>query len=240
MTPREPAAAREADGPDDRAGAAASRIAEIADRLEAAHGTPSKTRREPLDELVLTILSQNTSDTNRDRAWDRLRERFPDWDAVRRAGRDAVEDAIRPGGLAGQKAAAIQGMLDRLHEERGEVTLEHLRAMEADEAMGYLTGFRRVGTKTAACVLAFSLRRPVMPVDTHVDRVSRRLGLVPPGGGAEAAHRVLNRSVPADRRLPLHLLMIRHGRATCGARSPACDACCLADLCPRVGVEGSA
>lgn len=227
----EDAAARDADA--DRA----ARIREVDERLEEAYGSPTKARRDPLDELVLTILSQNTSDTNRDRAWERLRSRFSGWEEVRRADREALEEAIRPGGLAGQKAAAIQDLLDRLHEDRGEVALDHLASMDDDEAMDYLTDFRRVGTKTAACVLAFSLRRPVIPVDTHVDRVSRRLGLVPEGGGASAAHRVLNREVPPDRRLPLHLLLIRHGRATCTARGPDCGGCCLADLCPRIGVE---
>lgn len=225
------AAARDADG--DRT----ARIREIDERLGGEHGPPTKDRRDPLDELVLTILSQNTSDANRDRAWGRLRDRFRGWEEVRRADREALEEAIRPGGLAGQKAAAIHDLLDRLHEDRGEIGLGHLASMDDREAMDYLTDFRRVGTKTAACVLAFSLRRPVMPVDTHVDRVSRRLGLVPEGGGAAATHRVLNRDVPPDRRLPLHLLMIRHGRATCTARDPDCGGCCLADLCPRIGVE---
>lgn len=239
MTPEDPAAARETEHPAGPAAARRRRISEIDDRLEEAHGAPTKARRDPLDELVLTILSQNTSDTNRDRAWERLRRRFAGWEEVRRADREAVEEAIRPGGLAGQKAAAIQDLLDRLHEERGDTGLEHLEAMDDDEAMEYLTGFRRVGTKTAACVLSFSLRRPVMPVDTHVDRVARRLGLVSEGGGAAATHRVLNRDVLPDRRLPLHLLVIRHGRSTCTARSPDCDDCCLADLCPRIGVGGA-
>lgn len=240
MTPEERAAPagtaeadRSPDGPD-------ARFAEIADRLEEEHGTPSKLRRDPLDELVLTVLSQNTSDANRDRAWERLRDRFPDWDEVRRAPSEEVEDAIRPGGLAGQKGPAIQEILERLHREGGEIGLDHLEAMDVEEAMDYLTGFRRVGTKTAACVLCFSLRRPILPVDTHVDRVSRRLGLVPEEGGPARVHRVLNRRVPPELRFDLHLLLIRHGRATCTARSPDCGECCLADVCPRVGVEETA
>lgn len=212
------------------------RLEEVARRLERAYGPPSRPRRDPLEELVLTILSQNTSDTNRDRAWERLRDRFGDWDEVRRAERAEVEEALRPGGLAGQKAAAVQALLEDLRRERGEVSLDHLADMGDGQAMDYLTGFRRVGTKTAACVLCFALRRPVMPVDTHVDRVSRRLGLVPEGGGAAAAHRVLNDIVPRERRFPLHVQMIRHGREVCTARSPRCGECPLEDVCPRVGV----
>jgi endonuclease-3 len=217
-----------------------ARLEEVARRLERAHGPPSRPRRDPLEELVLTILSQNTSDTNRDRAWERLRDRFDDWDDVRRAEPAELEEALRPGGLAGQKASAVQGLLEDLRRERGEISLDHLGEMDDAEAMDYLTSFRRVGTKTAACVLCFALRRPVMPVDTHVDRVSRRLGLVPGGGGAAAAHRVLNEIVPPERRFPLHIQMIRHGREVCSARSPACEECPLEDVCPRVGVGEAA
>lgn len=217
--------------------AGAPRIHEIARRLRVGYGTPEKRRRDPLDELILTILSQNTSDTNRDRAWRRLRDRFPDWEAVRTAEPGAVEEAIRPGGLAGQKSGAIRGVLERLHEERGEMSLDHLHAMDDDAAMDYLTAFPRVGTKTAACVLCFALARPVLPVDTHVERVSRRLGLVSGGGGASAVHRVLNREVPPELRFRLHLLLIRHGRAVCSARSPDCPDCVLEEICPKTGVE---
>ena len=212
----------------------------IARRLEESYGPPGKARRDPLDELVLTILSQNTSDTNRDRAWEELRSRFDDWEHVRGADRATLEEAIRSAGLAGQKAAAIHGVLEGLAEERGELDLDHLEGMDDREALAYLTSFRGVGTKTAACVLCFALRRPVMPVDTHVDRVSRRLGLVPGGGGAAAAHRVLNEIVPPERRFPLHIQMIRHGREVCTARSPVCEACPLEDVCPRVGVGEAA
>ena len=214
-------------------------VAEIQRRLEAAHGTPDKRRRDPLDELVLTILSQNTNDTNRDRAWEALRERFPDWDAVRRAGVGELEETIRTAGLAGQKARTIQRVLDALVEERGSADLDHLASMDDGEALDYLTGFKGVGTKTAACVLCFALRRPIMPVDTHVHRVAGRLGFAPEEGGREATHRALNASVPPDRRFPLHVLLIRHGREVCTARKPRCSSCVLEDLCPRRGVEES-
>lgn len=217
--------------------AAGGRIREVAERLRAAYGPPDKARRDPLDELLLTILSQNTSDTNRDAAWASLLDAFPDREAVEAADRGALEDAIRPAGLAGQKAAAIHGVLEGLREERGELELDHLETMDDDEALAYLTSFRGVGTKTAACVLCFALRRPVMPVDTHVHRVARRLGLAPEDAGRNGTHDVLNEAVPPELRYPLHIWLIRHGRAVCTARSPSCSDCPLEELCPRVGVE---
>ena len=220
------------------AGPLSARIADAALRLEETYGPPGKARRDPLEELLLTILSQNTSDANRDAAWASLRDAFPDLEAVEAAGREELEEAIRTAGLAGQKAAAIHAVLKGLREERGKLTLDHLEAMGDDEALAYLTSFRGVGTKTAACVLCFALRRPVMPVDTHVHRVARRLGLAPEDAGRNATHDVLNDVVPPELRHPLHIWLIRHGRSVCTARSPSCGACVLADLCPRVGVEG--
>lgn len=193
---------------------------------------------DPLEELVVTILSQNTTDANRDRAWRALRRTFDGWDAVRRAPREGLEETIRVAGLPTQKAAAIHGALERLHEEVGEASLAHLREMDDDEALDYLSGFRGVGVKTAACVLCFSLRRPVMPVDTHVHRVARRLGLVPRGATRRATHRRLNEAVPPELRFPLHIHLIRHGRTTCTARRPACSECTLEDLCPKIGLDG--
>lgn len=219
------------------AGATGARLRAVADRLEEAYGPPEKARRDPLDELLLTILSQNTSDTNRDTAWASLLDTFPDRQAVEAADREELEEAIRPAGLAGQKAAAIHGVLEGLREERGELDLDHLETMDDDEALAYLTSFRGVGTKTAACVLCFALRRPVMPVDTHVHRVARRLGLAPADAGRNETHDVLNEAVPPELRYPLHIWLIRHGRAVCTARSPSCSECPVEELCPRVGVE---
>lgn len=218
-------------------GADGERFREIARRLEEAHGSPRKERRDPLDELVHTILSQNTNDRNRDRAWEELRETFGSWEEVRDAERERLEETIRVAGLAGQKAAAIQGALGRLGEERGELSLDHLEELSDEEALRYLSAFRGVGVKTAACVVSFALRRPIIPVDTHVRRVSERLGLVPEGSGAERAHEVLNATVPPALRLPLHLLLIRHGREVCRARRPRCEGCPLEEICPKVGVE---
>lgn len=214
-------------------------LEEVHRRLERAHGAPEKRRRDPLDELVLTILSQNTNDTNRDRAWESLRERYEDWEAVRAAEPEELRETIRTAGLAGQKARTIRRVLDALVEERGAADLGHLEAMSDEEALDYLTGFKGVGTKTAACVLCFALRRPVMPVDTHVHRVAKRLGLAPADGGRERTHRALNDAIPPELRLPLHVLFIRHGRAFCTARKPRCSECPLEDVCPKRGVGES-
>ena len=222
----------------DPAVADAPDVAEVERRLAARYGEPEKPRLDPLEELVVTILSQNTTDVNRDEAYDALRDAYDDWEEVRAAPREELQETIRTAGLAGQKAAAIQGVLERLQEEVGEPSLAHLRRMDDEEALAYLSDFHGVGTKTAACVLCFALDRPVMPVDTHVHRVARRLGLVDPGAGRRASHRRLNEIVPPELRLPLHIHLIRHGRATCTARRPACSDCTLEDLCPKIGLDG--
>ena len=215
---------------------AAIRVRQIESRLAAQHGLAVKPRMEPLDELILTILSQNTTDQNRDRAWSCLRETFDSWTSVLNAPREQLESAIRTAGLAHRKARAIENVLRRLAEESGTPTLKRLEDMSDDEALRYLTGFKGVGLKTAACVLCFSLGRPVMPVDTHVHRLCRRLGLVPSEATRDSAHRTLNEVVPPDLRFSLHVHFIRHGRSTCTARQPACPRCVLKEMCPKVGV----
>jgi endonuclease-3 len=187
---------------------------------------------------MLTILSQSTSDTNRDRGYKSLRERFATWQAVRTAPRREVEDAIRPAGLWKQKARVLQETLEAIYEDRGELDLAHLHRLTDHEVIEYLTRLRGVGVKTAACVLCFSMGRDYMPVDTHVHRVARRLGLIPARTTAEQAHGLLNRdgSVPSELRFSFHILLIRHGRAVCRANRPACVECVLADLCPKVGL----
>lgn len=207
-------------------------------RLERSYGLAEKLRLDPLDELMLTILSQSTSDTNRDRAYETLRRRFPDWDAVRKAPRAEVEDAIRSAGLWKQKAKVLQETLDALQEQRGALDLTYLESLSDEQVIEHLTSFRGVGVKTAACVLCFSMGRPYMPVDTHVHRLARRLGLVPPRASAEQAHGVLNRdsTVPPELRFSFHIQLIRHGRAICKAGRPACTECVLRDLCPTIDV----
>ncbi len=216
------------------------RVRSLLERLDARFGPVRKERRAPLDELILTILSQNTTDTNRDRAWRRLRAEFGSWDEVRGADRERLEAAIRVAGLAGQKARAIQGVLRDLHAARGEASLEHLREMADEEALAYLASFHGVGVKTAACVLCFSLGRPVLPVDTHVHRVAGRLGLAPADAGRDRVHEALNRDVPPELRRRLHLQLIRLGRAVCRARRPACARCPVEASCPKHGVEEEA
>jgi endonuclease-3 len=214
------------------------RVRALDRRLEREYGPAAKQRLDKLDELMLTILSQSTSDTNRDRGYARLRQRFPDWGSVRSAPRAEIEDAIRPAGLWKQKARVLQETLDALLEEHGALDLSHLDEMTNEEVIEYLTSFRGVGVKTAACVLCFAMGRPYMPVDTHVHRVARRLALVPTKASAEQAHHILNgdSSVPAELRFTFHIQLIRLGRAVCRANRPACTECVLEDLCPKVDV----
>jgi endonuclease-3 len=205
---------------------------QILDRLVAAGGPPPGHRRLPaVDELVLTILSQNTSDLNRDRAYTAMRERFPTWEDVRDADPATLADVLRPGGLADQKAPRIQAVLG-LVSAGGAPDLEWLGDLEPADAIAWLVDLPGVGVKTASCVLLFSFGMPVMPVDTHVHRVAGRLGLIPPGMGAERAHVLVTAATPPARMLEAHLLLIRHGRTICTARRPRCAECPLLDVCP--------
>ncbi|MFP3854030.1 MAG: endonuclease III domain-containing protein [Anaerolineales bacterium] len=185
----------------------------------------------PLDELVSTILSQNTNDDNRDLAFDRLRARFDSWEAVRDADSEEVIDAIRPAGLANQKGPRIQAALRQITEERGELDLSFLRDKPPEQAHDWLTNFKGVGPKTAAIVMLFSLDQPAFPVDTHVHRVSGRLGLRPEGASAEKTHDILAELLPPKTYYDAHLNIIRHGREICTARKPDCAQCFLTDLC---------
>jgi endonuclease III len=205
------------------------RVRAIRDRLRAEYGRPlPRPHRRPVDELILTVLSQNTNDRNRDVAYGRLRERFPDWAAVRDAPVTQVEDAIRPGGLAPTKARRIQEILRAL----GDDDLGWLERAPLDEARSYLCELPGVGRKTAACVLLFSYGRPDVPVDTHVYRVASRLGLFRPRASFDEAHDELLRLCDPDDAYELHVLLIRHGRRTCTARAPRCPECPLLRMCP--------
>ena len=208
-------------------------------RLTEEYGQPDKPQLDPLDELMVTILSQNTSDTNRDLAYERLRDRFPDWESVHEAAREDIQDAIKPAGLWKQKARTIQEALDAIHEREGSLDLSPLEDLADEEVLEYLTSLRGVGVKTAACVLCFSLRRAYMPVDTHVHRLSRRLGLIRKKTSANDAHDLLNDDgvVPPELRFEFHINLIRHGRRVCKSQRPRCDSCVLEELCPRVGVQ---
>jgi endonuclease-3 len=185
----------------------------------------------PVDELVSTILSQNTSDTNRDRAFEALKERYPDWESARDADLQELIETIRSAGLANQKGPRIQAALRHLTETQGAITLDHLEKMSVEEAKAWLTALSGIGPKTAAIILLFAMNKPAFPVDTHVHRVTRRLGLIGPKTSAEKAHTVLEKIVPPEDYYAFHLQVIRHGRQVCSARDPKCGICVLQDDC---------
>jgi endonuclease-3 len=189
-------------------------------------------RSDPLEELILTVLSQHTSDVNADRAFAALRAAFPSWEDVVRARSRAVADAIRSGGLANTKAPRLQAILQEVQERRGAFDLTYLAELSDEEARAELVSLPGVGPKTAAVVLSFALGRDAMPVDTHVHRVTKRLGLVPPTVSAERADRILHELVPEGLRTPLHVALIRLGREICKAPTPRCRVCPLKDICP--------
>jgi len=224
-------------GPARRAAAAlppprAVAVRAVLDRLDRAFGRPAPPRRRPpLDELILTVLSQNTSDGNRDRAWRGLRARFPGWDAVLNAGAGPLQSAIRAGGLARTKSRTILGLLRRLRDERGELDLGFLRRVPVEEAKRFLTRFPGVGEKTACCVILFACGRPAFPVDTHIHRIAGRIGWVPPKATRAVSHAVLGRVIPPRRRLAAHLNLITLGRSHCRPSRPDCPACPIRILC---------
>ena len=201
----------------------------IRDRLRREYGRPVlRPHRAPVDELILTVLSQNTNDRNRDVAYARLGERFSSWDEVRDAPVEEVEEAIRPGGLAPTKAVRIKQILGAL----GDDDLAWMEEAPLEEAREYLCDLPGVGRKTAACVLLFSYGRPEVPVDTHVYRVGTRLGLWPEGTSLERAHDIMLKLVDPEDAYEIHVLLIRHGRRTCTARNPDCPNCPLRRMCP--------
>ncbi len=188
----------------------------------------------PIAELVLTVLSQSTNDRNRDVAYLRLRERLPAWEQVRDAPVAEVEEAIRPGGISKVKSARIQAILRMISAESDEeeLSLDWLPRAPIEDARGYLVSLPGVGRKTAACVLLFAYGLRDVPVDTHVARVGRRLGLLSPAAGFDELHEQMLALTPPGLELELHVNLLRHGRRTCHARSPACRVCALARMCP--------
>jgi endonuclease III len=205
----------------------------IYQRLLDFYGLPEwRTALSPLDELVSTILSQNTNDRNRDIAFNRLKDAFPDWESVRDAGPETVIECIRPAGLANQKGPRIQMVLREITAERGNLDLSFLKGKPVNEAHDWLTHFNGVGPKTAAIVLQFALDTPAFPVDTHIYRVSGRLGLRPEKMTVEQAHPHLASLFEPSTYGPAHLNIIRLGREICQARKPDCARCPLSDICP--------
>ncbi|MEO8456791.1 MAG: endonuclease III [Chloroflexota bacterium] len=206
---------------------------EIARRLAALYGEPVwRPHHDPMAELVLTILSQNTTDTNSGRAFMRLVTRFPDWRQLMEAPVEKIEAEIAVGGLAKQKSPRIKASLEAVWEARGSFELEFLNEMPLDDAKSWLRELKGVGPKTAACVLMFSFGRPALPVDTHVHRVGLRLGLVPDTTTAEQATLILEEMLPPEMVFPFHILLIKHGRRLCKAQRPMCLECPLLDGCP--------
>jgi len=215
------------------------RLRTILERLRAEYSRPStRIHGAPIDELVLTVLSQNTNDRNRDVAYERLRERFASWEAVRDAPVEEIEEAIRPGGLAVTKAPRIQQVLQAISES-GSMDLSWLADAPLEEARDYLCGLPGVGRKTAACVLLFSYGRHDVPVDTHVHRVGTRLGLFREGASLDECHDEMLRLSAREDPIESHVALIRHGRRICEARGPRCDECPLLRICPygRSGPE---
>jgi len=188
--------------------------------------------RKPLDVLIETVLSQNTSDTNSGRAFDSLVAAFDGWEAVASAPVDYIAQSIKSGGLARIKSVRIKKILNEIREKRGSLSLDFLSSMDMSEAESYLMSLPGVGQKTASCVLLFSLGRPSLPVDTHVFRVARRLGMIGSGVSAEKAHSLLQGQIPPAKVYQFHIHMIEHGRRVCHTRQPRCGVCVLEAGCP--------
>jgi endonuclease III len=202
-----------------------------------------KPRLPVLDELVLTVLSQHTSDANSGRAFATLKRRFASWEEVVHAPTSEVADTIRAGGIANVKARRIRAILAAIQEREGSLDTSRLEGLSDTDADAYLRSLPGVGPKTAACVLVFSMGRAAFPVDTHVHRVSARLGLVGGGATAEQAHASLATRVPPELRYEFHAQLVRHGRTVCKPRRPRCSECVLCDLCtsgPRLLAQGLA
>ena len=189
-------------------------------------------RAAPMDELIYTVLSQHTSDLNTDRTFADLRAAFPTWREIVDAPTEAVQEAIKHGGLSKIKAPRIQAILREIERQRGEFSIDFLADMPFDEARAWLLSLPGVGEKTAACVLLFSLGLPALPVDTHVHRVSGRLGLIPKKMSADKAHYALESMLDDSQVYQFHVDLIEHGRKVCHARLPTCGGCALSALCP--------
>ena len=215
----------------------------IRDRLREVYGIPLVAPHgHPIAELILTVLSQSTNDRNRDVAYLALRERFPGdtWVKVRDAPVDAIEEAIRPGGISKVKSARIKQILRAITETApgGELSLDWLAVQSVPDAQRYLCALPGVGRKTAACVLLFALGMRDVPVDTHVSRVGTRLGLFRPGAPFEELHDTMLEITPPGEELELHMNLLRHGRRTCFARKPYCHGCALRRICPSADTFG--
>jgi endonuclease III len=203
----------------------------IIELLEGLYGRPVPRRIDPLDLLVCTILSQNTTDVNSFRAFDKLKEAYPNYESLLSATNSEISEKIRVGGLGEIKARRIREALLKIRTDFGSLDLEFLRGVEKDVAQDYLLSLPGVGPKTAAVIMLFSFNLPAMPVDTHVYRVSRRLGLIPDKTTIKEAQGALERKTPPEKFVSLHINLIKHGRRICRARNPMHDQCILHDEC---------
>lgn len=206
---------------------------EIEARLRATYGQPRHHNPEdPLDDLVFLVLSRMTQEVKYVRTYRALKERFADWQGVRDAPRDALEDLLRDAGLASTKSVHLQGILEEIDRREGSLSLAHLQCLSDSDAEAYLTSLPGVSTKTARCVMLYTLGRATFPVDSHVWRVAQRLGLAPKRPWSNRAGRELQDRVPPELRGSLHVTLVAHGRAVCRARRPRCDQCGLSAYCP--------
>jgi endonuclease-3 len=200
--------------------------------LKEKYGKPTwRQHLPPEDELVSTILSQSTSDTNRDKGFYALKERYSDWESVMAAPEADIIETIRPAGLANQKGPRIQAALKYVYATQGEISLDFLNDLSLDEAKAWLVNIKGVGPKTAAIILLFGFNRPAFPVDTHVHRITKRLGMIGPKVTADKAHILLENVDRPETYYSMHLNLIRHGRETCTARQPKCETCVLQNIC---------
>lgn len=204
----------------------------LVQNLERVYGVPENRRTsDPLDMLVKIILSQATSDTNSDRTFAALKKRFPAWGDVLRARESTLADTIRSGGLANQKAAVIRGVLKQIKETRKTFDLSFLHDLPTQEAITYLSGFRGIGPKTVACTLLFACRQETFPLDTHIFRILRRVGLIPAKCTDKRAHEIMDAIVPRGKFYSFHVNLVRHGRALCRPREPVCEQCPIVEYC---------
>jgi len=214
----------------------------VVENLDGEYGPKRNARsRDALDELVLTILSQQNSSVSTRAVFAELKRRFPTWAEADAAPAEAIEDAIRSGGLARMKAARIKALLASIREERGSFDLSFVKRLTPDDALAYLTSFKGVGPKTARCTLLFTFGTPVFPMDVHIFRILERLGLLDTKWSDERAHREVAALIPKGKHYSAHVNLIAHGRGVCRPTAPQCHACCLVDYCPygeeRLGLD---
>jgi endonuclease-3 len=207
-------------------------VRQIIQNLERVYGLPVNERKsDPLEMLIWVILSQATSDVNSHRTFASLRKRFPDWESVLRARETTIAASIMEGGLANQKARVIKNLLKEIKARHGTLDLGFLHKMPVAEAANYLQQFDGVGPKTVACTLLFACRKETFPLDTHIFRILRRIGLIPARGTDAEAHRIMDAIVPKGKFYSFHVNLIRHGRAICRPKEPKCEQCCILDYC---------